>query len=192
MERACVDLESLSQLLLRDLGATLRILRDRYPADSSVEESPFRMTDYISEIGIERCREVILSSHLDRRMPTEVLELWDHANAIANESRCIAEEQGNVHPDSAYLVGLCHAITALPSVLRTDYKYSERAPFLPHDVLIGDASLPICLREYLNEVQYPRGGVWAHIVDGAHRRSRSQRSTCHSLQEMATLSRNVI
>lgn len=182
MDEYSVDLESLSQLILSDLGATLRIFRAGERGGSRADELPYRMTNCIAELGLQACREALSAPYPGSLISVKVAALWGHSREIACRARRIAEEREEVNPESAYLVGLCHAIGELPSILKWEGKKRgaedrRREGFTP----VVDASLPVCVREYLGELQGLRSkGHWTDLVASAHRGLDGYSAICSS------------
>ncbi len=105
----CVDLRTLSNIILSDLCATLQVLRLAGRERGGDEGRPVRVEDCIADLGVQACMDA-MSKHLmqrDLRLPA-VTELWGHSSRIAEHARRLAEQTADVDPDQAYLVGLCH------------------------------------------------------------------------------------
>lgn len=112
-----VDLAEMSSLVLRDLGATLQILRLAASECEDPEERPVRIEDCICSLGMQACvaaagQQAMLTSVWHRDLP----EVWAHAREVAQACRAAAACVG-VHSEEAWLVGLLHGIGSLPKLL---------------------------------------------------------------------------
>ncbi|MGA8939018.1 MAG: hypothetical protein WB439_07630 [Acidobacteriaceae bacterium] len=144
------------------------------------------MTDCIAEMGLQACGQAIFASSASREVSAAVAELWAHSREIAGHVKCIAGEREGVSPESAYLVGLCHAIEELPSTAGWVWR-DRRAT---NSVLAGlqfaaEWSLPACVQEYARERQGLRGeGLWTGIVKAAHQRCGESSASCSCEREI--------
>ena len=166
-----IDLREVAEAVLRDLGATLQILRLAGREYGDREDRPVRIEDCIADLGLESCLRAAESATLTKATlnPT-ILEMWAHAREIAQCCRLLTEEEsGIVHPYEAYLAGLVHGIGALPAVL--GWKRGD---------LIGDRTLtaltlaqrwafPACLKDFFGELHNPGANPQvSKIVARAH------------------------
>jgi HDOD domain len=187
-ERA-VDLREISHLILTDLGATIQIMRIAASEDYSPDCRITRIEDCISGLGLETCLEAMSRlplRHNSRR--AEIVEAWLHARITAENSRFLAEEDyPNLNPDDAYLVGLLHAIGALPSVLGW-----QRPRGLPTDPILAGLkmaeawSLPHSVAEYFLAIRAQRAANrWTHIVSLAHQQASRSLLKCPARSRFA-------
>jgi hypothetical protein len=168
-----VDLQEVSQLVLRDLGATLQILRLASREFGASEGRPVRIEDCISGLGLEACLQAAgQSTILSDRRHRSMFEFWAHSRDVAQAARAIALAAGGaVHPDEAGLVGLCHALGTIPILLgweRGDRMVDDWAGRATR--MAERWSLPACVRDYFRELQQPEmPGPWMEIMQSAHR-----------------------
>jgi len=183
----CVDLRVVSQLILSDLGATLQVLRLAGREYGGAEGRPVRVEDCIADLGIQACIDA-MSAHLmphDRRSPT-VTELWRHSSEIAGHSRRLAEQTTDVDPDEAYLVGLCHSIGSLPSVVGMDGATYREFDLVGTGLeLAREWWLPRCIVAYFSDLDERVGSsAWVGIVQAAHRCAGEPAGECVSRRDL--------
>jgi HD-like signal output (HDOD) protein len=86
-------------------------------------------------------------------------------------SKRLADQTLDVDPDQAYLVGLCHAIGSLESLMGRGAK-ARQAPDLPRVglELAREWSLPSSVVDYFSDLEmYGGRSSWVGIVQAAHR-----------------------
>lgn len=167
-----VDLGEMSRLVLSDVGATLQILRLAANEHDFSDGRPARIEDCIAELGLQSClnamaQQPILSD--DRH--GAVLEMWAHCAEIARYSRVIAEEiDDGVHPEEAYLVGLCHTLGLLPAALGWEGRVPPMKDWANAGLKIAKRwRLPVCVQEFFAGMESPGSeSQWAAIVRRAH------------------------
>lgn len=164
-----VDLESLSQLILSDLGATLRILRASADGDAGAHGEVFRIADRICEMGLDACRAALFASCSQERISVGALHLWTHSREIGCKARSIAEQTNGMHPEQAYLVGLLHAIEELPSALGWKYGSQRRTIAAFGELRLAEEwRLPACFQEFVRERTSCGEGPWTELIRAAH------------------------
>jgi hypothetical protein len=172
MQESCIDLNVLSHLILNDLGATLEILRLVGREYGDAKGRPIRMVDCLADMGLKACLDTMSTGLISGPRRSKALaELSDHSREIARHAQSLAEETLGVDPDQAYLVGLCHAIGALPIVLGWNGLKSNSC--FRADAGLNVARewwLPRCVVDYFSEVdRCGRLYSWPEIVQAAHR-----------------------
>jgi hypothetical protein len=168
-----VDLQEVAQLVLRDLGATLQILRLASREFGASEGRPVRLEDCISGLGLEAClqaagQRTILSDSGHRSM----FEFWAHSRDVSQAARAVAlASAGTVHPDEAGLVGLFHALGAIPGLLGWEWGDRRVDDWTARALRMAERwSLPTCVHDYFMELQEPElPGTWVEIMHAAHR-----------------------
>jgi hypothetical protein len=175
------DLRAMAQLVLSDLGATVQILRLSGQQHGNAQDRPTRIEDCISALGLSACMEAVSAQAVahDSRFKA-IAETWAHSREIAQHSMLVAGEMPDVNPDEAYMVGLLHAIGALPPVLgwygsegrtadgaRAGFQMAKQW-LLPHFAL-----------EYFSEMQRGKSTTpWPEIVSKAHRSAGAAAAPC--------------
>ncbi len=167
----CVDLRALSTLVLRDLGATLQVLRLAGREYGEDEARPVRVEDCIADLGVRACMDAMSKRLMQRdlRSPA-VTELWGHSRKIAEHARRLAEQTADVDPDQAYLVGLCHSIGSLPGVLGLGGRTHQKLDGVRMGLeLAREWSLPGCVVNYFSDLnKCGERSAWQGIVQAAH------------------------
>jgi hypothetical protein len=176
-----VDLQEISQLVLSDLGATLQILRRAAREFDDPADRPTRIEDCISSLGVQACiraaAQKTIASDARHRV---VLEIWAHAQEVAQVCRESAAAIGTLHPDEAYLVGLTHALGSLPNILGWERWPSsllrrERAA----SRLAECWSLPLCVQEFAHASDRSESNnPWVSLVSMAHQHVRRSSMPC--------------
>jgi HD-like signal output (HDOD) protein len=177
-----VNLHDLSRLILGDLGATLQILRLAGREFGDTGDRPLRIEDCICALGVQACLiEASRHTAVSDIRQYGMLEVWCHSREIAASCRAQAGSLcGNVSPDEAYLVGLCHALGGLPALLR--WGWSERC-------VVGSARiglrlaerwrLPPSVQEYFLDMERRvPSGPWVELVRSAHEQTRRSSVPC--------------
>jgi hypothetical protein len=184
----CVDLRAFSQRILSDLGATLRVFCLAGNEFGRNEDRPTRIEDCVAAIGIQACIDAMSEqvTPLGRRS-SDVVEMWGHSREIARQSKYIAEQGTEADADQAYLVGLCHSIGSLPTVLGwTGSKDRSRDSSAFGFELAAEWSLPVCVADYFAALQNVAGGSpWLEIVGAAHGCEDGGSAACMFGQDVA-------
>lgn len=171
LQESSVDLQTVSQLILGDLGATVQILRLAGWEFENSDDRPDRIEDCIASLGLRTCFEAVsmcTAPHDIRRR--RITECWRHAREIAEYSMLVAADLPDLRPGDAYLAGLLHEIGSLPSILGWRTAGSD-----PVDEATAGAglamswSLPGFVVDSLNDLS-PRGRTapWTSILRCAH------------------------
>jgi hypothetical protein len=177
-----VDLGEVSQLVQRDLGATLQILRLASREYGASDNRPIRVEDCISCLGLEAClqaagQRTILSERCHRSM----FEFWAHSRDVAQAARTIALTSGGaVHPDEAGLVGLFHALGAIPALLGWEWRDRTGGGWTDRALRMAERwSLPACVGDYFMELHQPElPGTWTEMIRAAHRSATRSFADC--------------
>jgi HD-like signal output (HDOD) protein len=177
----CVDLRSLSQLVLSDLGATLHVFRMARCEYGAAEGAPIRVEDCIAAIGVQVCLDAMsarVSQYGGRS--NAIAELWRHSSQTARRSKQIAERTRDIDPAQAYLVGLCHSMESLEAVLGWNGSSGARVDGVRMGLaLCREWRLPHCVGEYFSDLQ--ENGVpspWVELVRAAHIDGEDRSTAC--------------
>ena len=182
VQKPCVDLRELSELVLSDLGATLQVLRLAGREHAHSEGRFMRMEDCISHLGLDACMEAILEQTAPRDSRRHAIaESWAHARDVAQYAKMMAEEMVYISGEEAYLAGLLHGIGFLPALLGWNgFAVSDAA--LTGLRLAKRWSLPHCVTEFFGELQMTGYSTrWLGIVRKAHQ--SANKPTAHCLFE---------
>ena len=144
-----VGLAEMTAVILRDLGATLQILRVADGEADSCEGCLNRLEDCISALGVQDCMRALTEEVSVRSgLRPEVRQAWEHARQIAEASKAlVADETSALSERDAYLVGLFHELDELPALLGWEPRVAGR------DVVALPRAWPIpeCVRLYFQE-----------------------------------------
>ncbi len=164
-----IDLETLSQRILGDLGATLQVLRLAGRRYRSAKARPVRIADCISDLGVQACMGAIARQPMLPEYAQSTADLWSYSRAVARQAKQIAEESVGIDPEKAYLVGLCHLIGRLPGTLGWTQDAHEGINSAPAGLALArEWQLPGCVVEYFSAIQSSRWiSPWLEIVRAA-------------------------
>lgn len=115
MQNSSVDLETISDVILSDAGATLQILRLIGEEFDNEEDRPTRIQDCIASLNSDCWYQAIRqqSACQNGRLVAE----WQRCRRIGECARELASCCEDVSPDQAYIVGLLHRLGELPHLL---------------------------------------------------------------------------
>ncbi len=173
VQEYAVDLERLSQIILSDLGATLKVLRLAGSEYDDAGERPFRMAECIAVLGPRACVNELGAGPMLREFQGDrrrrIAELWSRSRAVAQQARRIADEGGAVDPEQAYLVGLCHQLGSLPGVLGWVGARRTASNTARDGAELARAwSLPGCVVAYFSQLQaHAASRPWPWVVRSA-------------------------
>ena len=146
-----IDLDDLTRVILRDMGATLQILRVADSEADSCEGCLNRIEDCISALGVQDCMRA-LTEDLSARsgLRAEVRQAWEHARLIADTCKqLVVNVESTISERDAYVVGLFHELDKLPALLG----WELRVPVGDALALLRAWPLPECVRVYFQERQ---------------------------------------
>ena len=169
-QESAVDLRRFSQIILRDLGATIQILR-LAGKNWGRSEVPLRIEDCISDLGVQACLAAMTVRDASaRRCQDLYANLWAHSVEVARYAVLISEEMHEVNPDQAYLVGLLHAIGSLPQALGWDDVFSAAEnPLMTAFDLANHWGFPGFVQESFHALHpADRTIPWQEIIRAAH------------------------
>jgi HD-like signal output (HDOD) protein len=186
VQEPCVNLHSISQLALRDLGAALQILKLAGREYGESPGRPVRIEDCISDLGLDACLRAVFARPLVRdERYTAIAEVWEHSREIAQYARLVAEEMPDVNPEEAYLVGLLHGIGLVASVLGWENKTGAGEVSLAGFKLARQWSLPRSVIEFYSERHTgQRQTHWSAIVQTAHQLAFTSPVYCPFRQDL--------
>lgn len=167
-----VDLREISQIVLGDVGASLQIFRYAGRESGSAWDSPGRIEDCISTLGLHGCLEAICRKLLTKSADqAAAIDFWVHSKCIADLCVLLAEEAtSGVSREEIYLTGLFHDFSSLPAILGWDW--ITRASGGQEQLILNIAEawcLPSFVVGYLREFGAPAvTDRWTRIVERAH------------------------
>jgi HD-like signal output (HDOD) protein len=166
-----VDLSAFTDAVLRDLGATIQILRMAGREYGASDDRPVRIEDCICDIGPAACLDAVARVTIARSAQRRaVFEAWEHAREIARCSRQLAEEiPWAINPDQAYMAGMLHAIGSLPSMLGWDWNEASYDREHTAMKLAERWAFPSYLRDFFCEMLMPGyNPQWSELMAEAH------------------------
>jgi hypothetical protein len=160
-----IDLRSVSELVLSDVGATIHTLRLIGKEYEFVAERPRRMCECIAGLDAGWWFETLSTrTYLGVREHSAATAIWEHSRSIAQCARIVAESLDGISPDDAYMVGLLHGIGDIPAAL--GWPEGE----LSSGVSAMEKALPLFVLSAMRSVNDPSSpSVWRFILTAAHR-----------------------
>ncbi len=186
VQEPSVDLSMMTHVILSDLGATLQIFKLAGHVYGNVDACPVRIEDCISDLGLRECMAALsvpLAMHDDLR--NGIADMWSHSREIAQHAQLIAENTQDVHPEEAYLVGLCHAIGRLPQLLNWDRHAARKTDDARIGVDLAERwLLPHFVLDSLLDMQTPKPhSPWPGILQSAHQSASRSSFDCVSSKD---------
>ena len=167
LEEPCIDLQSVSELVLNDVGATIKILHQVGKEYDLAGEHPRRMGDCIASLDVSTWFRAVSAHTFPCDLEhAEVTEFWEHSRRVAQYAQLVAESIDDVSPEDAYLVGLLHGIRSLPAVLG----WPDARPYdtLPDALGVIEGMLPpFVLAGLQGEMDSSHRSSWSSILSAA-------------------------
>jgi HD-like signal output (HDOD) protein len=175
-----IDITEVARIVRRDLGATIQVLRMAGSTSASSDIHAVRIEECIAEVGLDAC----IAGLSCRGSNSEcVSALWAHCREIAEQAELIADEIPDTDPAEVYLVGLLHAIYALPGLLGWTADADKERDSAAIGLALAEMwSLPSCVQDLFSA----RAGAsnadrWTRILSKAHQRANSSFRSEHCL-----------
>lgn len=119
LQEPSIDLQRVSELILNDVGATIKMLRLVGKESDWAAEHPRRMVDCIASLEVDAWFGPLSARTFSCDLEHSAMsEFWEHSRLVAQYAQLVAESIDDICPEDAYLVGLLHGTRELPSVLR--------------------------------------------------------------------------
>lgn len=169
LQEPFVDLQKVSELILSDVGATIRILRLIGKEYDNAAERPSRIGECIASLDVGMWFGAISAqTFVDDREHSATTAVWNHCRLIAQYSQLVAESFEDISPDDAYLVGLLHGVDTIPAALGWPFCGRDGRS---QDVLLAmEESLPLFVRAALHGACDSSSSlVWRFILTSAHK-----------------------
>ena len=156
LNEPCIDLRMASDLVLSDVGATLRVLRLVGKEYECANEYLSSMADCLAGLDAGTWfHEISAHTFACDDDHTAVASLYHHCRLVARYARLVAESLQGVSPEEAYLVGLLHEMESLPGALGWPARDLQLEGSLPPFVLSA-----ICSASSSSD--------WSFILKAAH------------------------
>jgi len=168
LQEPYVDLRSVSDLILSDVGATIQILRLIRREYDFAADRPSRIGECLASLDVKTWyRAVSARTFACDRKNAAIAALWKHCREIAQYAQLVAESMEDIVPEDAYLVGLLHGIAAIPPVL--GWPISETTGRAESALLAMEETLPVFVLDALRGLNdsSPTSG-WRFILTAAH------------------------
>lgn len=167
LNEPCIDLRKASELVLSDVGATLKTLRLIGSDYDFNAELPCRMGECIAslDLGTWFGAMSVRTFAFDGRNPAATA-FWKHSRLIAQYAQLVAESLDRTSPEDAYLVGLLHEVGAIPRVLGWPNCGSGA-----HSVALSaiEGSLPLFVLDAIRSLNDNcESSEWRFILTAAH------------------------
>ena len=168
LHEPCIDLGMASELVLSDVGATIRILRLIGREYDFAPEHPCRMGDCLAGLDAVTWFDAISARTFTcDREHAAITALWNHSRLVAQYAQLVAESLEGISPEEAYLVGLLHGIGAIPKVLNwpNDGLDDRESASL----LAMEGSLPLFVLSAIQSMNDPHScSIWKIVLTSAH------------------------
>lgn len=164
LQDRCVDLRMATDLILRDVGATLQIMRLAGQEGSTAPDYPRSITACLVALDVSTWFSALSAHSLPfSKTPPTYSVLWQHCRAVAQYARLIAESLGEVSPEQAYLAGLLHELENMPHLLGIVAEHQLKGNLALEQVL----SRPL-LAVLQSAKQNGTNSIWRYILASAH------------------------
>jgi hypothetical protein len=168
LHSSVVNLDSVSSLVLSDVGATIQAFRANRMEFELAGERPRRLQECIANLNLREWHRGVSRRTVSRTPAHAVITaVWDHCRSIAEYSMGVARGIAGLTAESAYLVGLLHEIDSLPTVLGWRHG-SEAIP--PNDSLdAAERWLPDIVPAGIRARRdHGSSTMWGYVLDKAH------------------------
>jgi hypothetical protein len=168
LHEPCIDLRKASELVLSDVGATIRTLRLTGRDYDFAAALPYRMGDCIASLDLDTWFGAMSARTFafDGRH-SAATAFWKHGRLIAQYAQLVAESLDRISPENAYLVGLLHEVGAIPKVLGWPNGISGASDPVALSAIEG--SLPLFVLAALRSVNDRcASSTWRFILNAAH------------------------
>jgi HD-like signal output (HDOD) protein len=165
-----IEIAEVARIVRRDLGATIQILRMAGSASAASDIPSVRIEECIADLGLDVC---IAGLSCRGSNSGCVSSLWAHCREIAEQAALIAEETPEADPAEGYLVGLLHAIYAIPPLLGWTAAADGECDYALVGLALAEMwSLPSCIRDLFSaRAGASNADPWRCMLSEAHRRA---------------------
>ncbi len=173
-----LDLQMASDLILRDVGATLQIMRLMSLELPYPESGPFRMATCLATLDTASWFAALSTNTMSySTTPNELSGLWKHSRSVAQFAKLIAESLGEVSPEDAYLAGLMHEVEHIGLLLgKYSHAGTTQGPRL-NQILSGSVMAAL-----QSAKQRGSGSIWRYLLASAHALATTSSATSAKMQ----------
>lgn len=159
-----LDLQMASEIILRDVGATLQVMRLMAKEPKLHGDRPFRMAQCLATLDVSTWFPVLAANTLaSSNTSAEVAGMWKHCRGVAHFAKVIAESLGEISPEDAYVAGLLHEVENIGSMLgRTSPSTGSSGVQLRH--VLADSVMTALQSSKRRE----NASAWRYVLASAH------------------------
>jgi hypothetical protein len=168
LREPCLDLRMASEIVLNDVGATIKILGLVGKEDDFASERPGRMEDCLASLDLVVWFDAISArTFACDREHSATSAVWKHCRLLAQYTQLVAESLDGISAEDAYLVGLLHEIGAIAAVLGWPNGDPSRRD--QGTLLAIESALPLFVLSAMCSVNEPcTSSTWKFILTTAH------------------------
>ena len=168
LREPCLDLRMVSEIVLSDVGATIRILGLVGREGDLGAGQPRRMGECLASLDVGVWFNVISArTFASDREHSKMTAVWKHCRLVAQYAQLVAESLEGISADEAYLVGLLHEIGAIATVLEWPKDCPGRRD--PAALLAMERALPLFVLAAMRSVNDPYAPLtWRFILTAAN------------------------
>ena len=176
-----LHLQMASDLILKDVGATLQMMRLVARDFPIPDERPSRMVDCLAALDTSTWFAALAANSKPcSKTPTEISSMWNHCRNVAQYARLIAESLGEMMGEEAYLAGLLHEVENMAFVL------GKKGPAASGDgVKLNQVLSPSVVTALQSAKQRDSGSIWRYVLASAH--ALATAGTSHGLDKMQAM-----
>ena len=167
-----IDLQMASELVLSDVGATIKTLWMIGKEYEFPEERPSRMVDCLASLDVSAWLSAISArTFATDREHAAIGAVWRHCRLVGQYAQLVAESLDRTPPEDAYLVGLLHGISAIAEVL--GWGNGTAGAALPGLLFAIEGTLPPFVLDAIRTAN-DASSEWGFILTSAHELAESR------------------
>jgi hypothetical protein len=178
-----IDLQMASELVLSDVGATIKTLWMIGKEYEFPEERPTRMVDCLASLDVSAWFSAISArTFAADREHAAIAAVWRHCRLVGQYSQLVAESLDRTSSEDAYLVGLLHGIHAIAEVL--DWGNGAAAAGRPDILFAIEGTVPPFVLAAIRSAN-DASSEWGFILTSAHELAESRTAFSASISRSA-------
>ena len=159
-----LHLQLASDLILKDVGATLHILRLVAREFPNPDERPSRMVDCLAALETSAWFSVLAGNSMPScKTSPEISSMWNHCRIVAQYAKLIAESLGEVMGEEAYLAGLLHEVENMAAVIG-----KRKTAALGEGLKLSQVLTPSLVTALQSAKQRGTNSIWRYVLASAH------------------------
>lgn len=170
LQEHAIDLRAVAEVILRDLGASIQVLRISGSLQDAEAGRARKMQDYIVDLGKETLLSAIPAITYARDGRHSLIAAsWEYGRLVGQTAQTIAGVLPGVDPEKAYLAGLLHDMGTIPMLLGWSLPGVDVVDFDAVACwLAREWSLPwFVAAPFGREPKSPSAALWVRIVGAA-------------------------